>query len=997
MKTFDYEKTRKPEFFRENRLPAHSDHCWLLEGREEPVQSLNGEWLFSYAPSVDEAPAGFYAPSYDSSGWARIPVPSHWQLHGYGRPAYNNVQYPWDGHEAVSPGEAPRTYNPTGSYLLRFTPSEIFRGRRAVLRFEGYESGLAVWLNGDYVGYSEDGYTTTEFDVTDLLQEGDNLLAVRVFQFTTASWMEDQDFFRFGGLFRPVSLIAVPKTHIDDLRIETRLNDSFERGTLQVRLKTSGAAEIRAELYTADGCPCAQALLEPTVGPSTLRFSMKPIYPRLWSAEDPYLYDLRLEVRDPEGKLVETVSQPVGFRRFEIKDGLMLLNGKRILFRGVNRHEFSAEHGRAVTEEETEQDLLTMKRNNINAIRTCHYPNRSFLYRMCDRLGLYLIDEMNLESHGSWLMMQLGSVTPEQHVPGSRRDYKKAVLARAEAMYERDKNHPSVLIWSVGNESFSGDNLLAASNYLRKVDKRPVHYESVIHDPRYQATSDIFSNMYWPAEQIREALRKDSSRPAISCEYGHAMGNSFGNMERYIALSEEVPAYQGGFIWDYIDQALWHELPDGHRVLGYGGDFDDRPHDGNFSGDGICFADDRSPSAKMAEVKALYQGLRLTLRDGLLTIRNRYLFTNSSRFACTVRLLREGVPVAEEALETDVPPEGEREYPLLLWPREPDTLYALKVSFTLREDTNWAEAGHEVAFACCEIGSLPQKTHTGFPALVRGGMNLGVRFEDGEYLFSGVAPALVSCRAAGKELLKSPIRPCFWRAPTDNDRGAGLPAELGQWKLAELYQKGEPVSMTPGQNCLEVLFRYHLGTAPATSCELLYRVFDGGELELELRADPTAVGHPMPLFGVSFRMDSRFDRLRWLGLGPDESYCDRRSGVRPGIWETTAGESLSRYLKPQECGNRTGVHWAEITDADGVGLRLEGEGFELSVLPWTASELENADHVYELPPVTSTVVRASLRQMGVAGDDSWGARPAPAYMLPLEPLTFRLRIKPIRR
>lgn len=274
-------------------------------------------------------------------------------------------------------------------------------------------------------------------------------------------------------------------------------------------------------------------------------------------------------------------------------------------------------------------------------------------------------------------------------------------------------------------------------------------------------------------------------------------------------------------------------------------------------------------------------------------------------------------------------------------------------------------------------------------------MNLGVPFEGGEYLFSGTVAALISCRAGGRELLKSPVRPCFWRAPTDNDRGANLPGELGQWKLAELYQKPELVSMTPGQNCLEVLLRHHLATSPTVCCDLLYRIYQGGELELELRMDPTAVGCSAPLFGVSFRMDSRFDRLRWFGLGPEESYCDRRSGVRPGIWQTTAEESLSRYLKPQECGNRTGVHWAEITDENGLGLRLEGEGFELSVLPWTAAELESAEHTYELPPITSTVVRASLKQMGVAGDDSWGARPAPEHMLPLKPLTFRLRMKPI--
>ena len=991
MSGFSYNKTLRPDFFQENRLPAHSDHRWTLPEGRDPVQSLNGLWKFCYAKSVDAAPEGFFAEDYACGDWSEIPVPAHWQLHGYGHPAYDNIQYPWDGHEAVVPGEAPQKYNPVGSYVYDFIPADIFRGRRALLRFEGFESGLAVWLNGQYVGYSEDGYTTTEFDVTDLLREGSNRLAVRVYQFTTASWMEDQDFFRFGGLFRPVSLVAVPKVHVEDLRIVTKINDRFDRATLQVRLKTTAPVDVCAELTAADGEPWGEARITKEEA-GVLRFSMARICPRLWSAEDPYLYELCLEVRDRSGDLMETIREPVGFRRMEIKDGLMLLNGKRLLLRGVNRHEFSAEHGRAVTEAETELDLLTMKRHNINAIRTCHYPNRSFLYRLCDKYGLYLIDEMNVESHGSWVMMQLGVIPPEQHVPGSRRDYRRAVLARAEAMYERDKNHPSVLIWSCGNESYSGDNLLAAARYFRKVDFRPVHYESVVHDPAYRETSDLFSNMYWPAEKIREALAQDSSRPAISCEYGHAMGNSYGNMERYIRLSEEVPAYQGGFIWDYIDQALWKTLPEGGRFLGYGGDFDDRPHDGNFSGDGVVYADDRSPSPKLAEVKALYQGLRLTIADGKLTVLNRNLFTPSSVYACTVRLYREGVLQAEAPLETDVPPEGEDQYELPLWPEALDTVYGVNVSFTLKRDTLWAEAGHEIAFASWVGGHLPQQKPVGYPLCVRGGMNLGVPFAGGEYLFSGLQCALVSCRTGEKELLKAPVKPCFWRAPTDNDRGAGLPLELSRWKTAELYQKGEPVSITPLQDCVEVLFRYRLGADSADCCMLRHRIYGEGLLQMTLELDTET---PPSEFGLCLMLPADCSNLRWLGLGPEENYCDRHNGVRHGIWKTTARESLSRYLKPQECGNRTGVYWAEITDAEGDGIRLSGEEFEISVLPWTSHELENADHICELPPSRRTVVKACLKQMGVAGDDSWGARPAPETLLPAGKLSFSLWMRPV--
>ncbi len=996
MKQFDYAVLGDPAVFRENREPPHSDHLWKLPGGGDPRLSLNGKWYFHYAENLAGTVPDFFAAGFDCSGWDTIPVPSHIQLQGYGHPQYVNVQYPWDGCETVAPGEAPGDFNPVGSYIRLFTLPDWMAGKRVYLSFQGAESALAVWVNGNYVGYGEDGFTPSEFEITDYLIDGENRLAVQVFRWTAASWYEDQDFFRFSGLFRDVYLYAVPHTHVRDLSVATRLSDGFSRAAVEISTETLGSGSLLCRLYDGERETARQE------GPVGVPLTLTVDRPRLWSAEDPALYRLELTVLDGAGEVTEVITQPVGIRRFAIENGLMLLNGKRILFRGVNRHEFSARHGRCVSEEETLQDILTMKRNNINAIRTSHYPNQSFLYRLCDEYGLYVIDEANIESHGAWNMVELGRIPLSEHIPGDDPKWLPGVLARAEAMVRRDRNHPSVLIWSCGNEAFGGRNLLEVSRYLHRVDTRPVHYEGTVRDTRYPETSDIFSNMYWPAEDIRAALEKDSSKPAISCEYGHAMGNSFGNQLRYALLAEEVPAYQGGFIWDYIDQAIEKKDRFGNPFLGYGGDFGDRPNDGNFSGDGIVYAGTRLPSPKMQEVKAVYQNLRLRVADGGVEVANHYLFTSTAAFVCVEQLFREGVLLGEASLETDVPPGERGSYPLPLWPEKLDGEYSAVVSFRLREDCPWAPAGHEVAFGEWTGGTMAvQPRPARMPEVVDGAWNLGVRGENFRILFSKAKQAMTSYRYKGRELIQSAPMPNFWRAPTDNDKGCQAPFRFAQWKAASLYAvpgtlTGEPsCRIARGENYVEITFSYLLPTSPRSGCAAAYRVFAGGEVEVTLTSDAAKTVGPMPEFGMLLKMDADFHRLRWYGRGPEETYCDRKTGGRLGVYETTAEESMAAYLAPQECGNRTGVRWAEVTDGSGVGLRFEGEGMEFSALPYTPHELENAAHPHELPPVHHTVVRAALMQMGLGGDDSWGARPAAEYLLPKKPLTFRFTLRAV--
>ena len=605
MKQFDYAKVKDPEYFRDGRLDAHSDHVYYAS--EEEVwdketsyrESLNGLWKFQYARNYESAIPGFEAEDYNCKDWEDIYVPAHIQMEGYDAPQYANVQYPWEGHEDIHPGEIPTHFNPTASYVKYFTVPEQMKGKRLFISFQGAESGLALWLNGKFVGYSEDSFTPSEFELTEYVKEGENKLAAQVYKWTASSWCEDQDFYRFSGIYRDVYLYTVPEVHVNDLRIRAIPEESLQTADLELVTKTWGSGKLKVVL-SKDG----ETILEDEKeisGEDT--FSWKIDAPALWSAEDPQLYDLGLTVSDANGNVQEIIPQKVGFRRFEMKDGIMTLNGKRIVFKGVNRHEFSSVSGRHVSEEELRKDLTTMKLNNINAIRTCHYPDMSKIYELCDEFGLYMIDETNLESHGSW---DVAEMTKDftYTVPHNKPEWLEMMLDRANSMYQRDKNHPAILIWSCGNESFGGKDIFEMSQLFRREDPtRLVHYEGLFHDRSYNDTSDMESQMYPSVESIKEFLAKDDSKPFICCEYTHAMGNSCGAMHKYTDLTDTEPKYQGGFIWDYIDQSIYKKDRYGKEFQAYGGDFGERPTDYNFSGNGIAYGGDREASPNMQEVK----------------------------------------------------------------------------------------------------------------------------------------------------------------------------------------------------------------------------------------------------------------------------------------------------------------------------------------------------------------------------------------------------------
>ena len=585
-----------PRVFAVNRLDAHSDHTWYTEAGDLR-QSLDGAWRFAYSASPAARPADFWQPDASLDGFDEIAVPGHIEMQGYGQIQYINTMYPWDGRHALRPPHIAWDDTPVGSYVKTFTLDQALQGKRVCVSFQGVERAFYCWCNGHFVGYSEDSFTPADFDLTAFLQPGENRLCVEVYKNCSGSWLEDQDFFRFFGIFRSVYLYAKPALHIEDLWLQAGLEPDNTTGTLAPRLRLSAA-----EGASLEGCSfhCTVAAPGGAVlwdAPMPLRadgsgyvYGLPVRLPgiRKWDHSDPALYTVTLTLRDAAGAVQETVPYQTGFRRFGLRDGVMELNGERIVFNGVNRHEWNPASGRAIGPEDMYRAMETFRRNNINAVRTCHYPDQTLWYELCDQNGIYMIDEANLESHGSW--QKMSAVEPSWNVPGSLPEWRDCVVDRARSMFERDKNHTAILIWSCGNESYAGEDILAMSEFFRQNDPgRLVHYEGVFHCRAFDRISDMESRMYAKPEEIRAYLESGPAKPFILCEYMHDMGNSLGGMESYIRLLDH-PRYQGGFVWDYMDQALWQQGPRGRR-LGYGGDFGERPTDYAFSANGIVFAD----------------------------------------------------------------------------------------------------------------------------------------------------------------------------------------------------------------------------------------------------------------------------------------------------------------------------------------------------------------------------------------------------------------------
>jgi beta-galactosidase len=1017
------EWNNNPQIYQLNRLEAHATlmpyetEAAALAGVREAspfYQSLNGTWKFHFAENAEGRPQNFYTNDFDSSNWADMPVPSHWQLQGFDFPQYTNIIYPWVGHEDLKPPFAPVKYNPVGSYVRSFSIPEGWNGQPVYMSFQGVESAFYVWVNGDLVGFSQDSFTPADFDITPYLIEGENKLAVEVYRWSDASWLEDQDFWRLSGIFRDVYLYSTPTAHIADFKVNTNLDSACEDAELHIQAtitnydgQSQGVHQVEAMLYDGDQQTLWEEPLRVGIQTSghakqSVEFSAHMDRPAKWSAESPYLYTLVLRLWNEEGTLLETESCKVGFRKFEIEDGLMKINGEVIVFKGVNRHEFDRDRGRSVDAESMLADILLMKQYNINAVRTSHYPNNPLWYELCDQYGLYVIDETNLETHGSW---SYGQEELGETVPGSRPEWTGAVLDRANSMLQRDKNHPSIVIWSLGNESSGGDNFLKMHDFLRETDpSRVVHYEGIFHWRESDRASDIESHMYSKIEKIEEYAKNKPKKPFILCEYSHAMGNSCGNLFKYWELFDQYPILQGGFIWDWIDQSIRTTTADGITYQAYGGDFGDTPNDGNFCGNGLIFAD-RSVSPKLHEVKKCYQNVKFAAVDaakGQIQVTNQFLFTNLNEFDWTWTIARNGVAAASGVCNNSLAPGETAVVELALDSVEshfPNDEFVLTLSLVLKNDTSWGVKGHEIAWEQFILPTVNLAAHTrnweaekesaaaisteSAIQLVTSAEEITLKGDHFSLQFNAVTGDLTSYLYEGLELFQTGPVPNFWRAFTDNDRGNQHHIRCATWQEAGSGRKLLAFQAKPlDAGRAEVRVRYELATQPTSEVQLVYTVSTSGEVQVGMQLTPGDKLPEIPEVGVMFELDAAFETITWYGRGPHENHWDRNVGAKLALHSGTVEEQFVPYLRPQECGNKTDVRWATLTNAAGRGLRIAGlPTVELNALPYSPSELEAHDHPYKLPVSDKVVLRVNYKQMGVGGDDSWGARTHPEFTL----------------
>ena len=991
--------------FEVNRTPAHSNHkCFTHDPQSgeysDLTQSLDGEWRVEIvqASDIDFNEEPFVAENFDDSAFYRTQVPGHLQMAGLLKNKYVNIQYPWDGHENPLEPNVPEN-NHVALYRRKFVVSKRLAdtkesGGSVSIVFHGMATAIYVWVNGLFAGYGEDGFTPNEFDITDLLHDGENVVAVACYEYSSASWLEDQDFWRLHGLFRSVELTAQPHVHVENMQLEADWDAESGTASLDAALSVrnaSDAATISATLKDSEGNVVWEASTNADANTTFVSGSLQGLEP--WSAESPSLYELEVNVIDQAGNIVEAAVQKVGFRRFRIENGIMTLNGKRIVFKGADRHEFDAKRGRSITEQDMIDDVIFCKRHNINAIRTSHYPNQERWYDLCDEYGIYLIDETNLETHGSWCLPG-DVVTAETAVPGSKAHWEGACVDRVNSMVRRDYNHPSVVIWSLGNESYTGDVFRAMYKHVHDIDpNRPVHYEGVTKNRDYDDVTDIETRMYEHADVVEEYLKNDPQKPYISCEYMHAMGNSVGNLDEYTAL-ERYPHYQGGFIWDFIDQAIYATQPDGSTRLCYGGDFGDRPSDYEFSGNGLVFAD-RTPTPKAQEVKQLYSNVHIDVTDRSVSIKNDNLFISTGGYQFVLRILADGEPVWQSERRFDVPADSactfDVEWPVDLYRANADEL-VLEVSQRLAEATDWAPAGYELAFGQTIVAGTKAAEDAALPAdgiVTVGRWNAGVQGSGREILLSRTQGGLVSYTFDGHEfVLRRPAITTF-RALTDNDRGAGHGFERAQWMAAGRYARCvDNVIEQVDEDTLKAVYTYELATPQCTKVTVGYTADTTGRLNLHVEYPGESGELPtIPAFGIEWTLPVQYSNLRFFGAGPEETYQDRKH-AKLGVWSTDAFKDHAPYLMPQETGNHEEVRWAEITDENGHGLRVSRANgaapFAVSLQPYSSFMIEEAQHQDELPAPKHMFLRVLAAQMGVGGDDSWMSPVHSQYHIPAD-------------
>ena len=1034
-----------------NKEPGHSTYIpyatipqALADFADESpyYQCLNGTWKFNWVKHPDLRPVDFYKPGFDVSYWDDIEVPSSWQMKGYGKPIYTNVTYPYAKNPPYIMAAVPANWtkhslpNPVGSYRRDFVIPDNWDGSEVYLHFAGVQSAMYIWVNGKKVGYSQGSMTPAEFDITPYLVKGKNMLAVEVYRWSDGSYLEDQDFFRLSGIFRDVFLFSVPKIHIRDFFVQSGLNDSFTSAQLKASLSFQnkgykGAVSVEGYLlkdrstWSGEKPVFSQQLTASASAKKAFDVNLETTvdHPELWSAEIPNLYQVIFVLKDAAGKTLEVVATPFGFRKIEIKDSQLWVNGKSVLLKGVNRHEVDPLNGRTVSYEGMLQDILLFKKFNINTVRTCHYPDHPDFYKLCDRYGIYMVDEANLETHG----MGYGKESLAHDVR-----WQKAHIDREVSMVQRDKNHPAVIIWSMGNEAGPGENFEACRNAIRNIDTgRPIHYE------RYNEVADIESCMYPKVEWLDETGAKDDPKPFFMCEYAHAMGNAVGNLQEYWDVIEKHKRLIGGCIWDWVDQGLQKEIPGkpGEYFFAYGGDFGDRPTDWNFCVNGLT-TPDRSITPKMEEVKKVYQYIAISpvdILNGKVNIKNKYQFINLKKFDLSWELACDGTVIEAGGLHPlDVEPGNSTEVsiPFSKPQLKAGGEYFLKVIFKLATDETWAPRGHVVAWEQMAVPFAVPSVEPVHPvsleslAYSESGDTINVSGKSFMLKFNKKAGTITDLKYFDTEVLKTKPEAIYgvkpetkmlykdtttderaagpmlniFRAPVDNDyifgKGPGV-----KWREAQLYDmqpevKNISTTLENGVLKIEENIESKAPKGYTVRQHTIYKIYGNGFVDVTTDFDPDKLDYPLAKLGFLMQMPEGFEKVTYYGAGPHENYRDRLHSAAIGQYETSVDDMFVPYLRTQSCGNRSNVRWFTVTNHNGTGMMIVADPLlNFSALHYTPLDLEKANHPYELTRRKGTILTVDLQHCGLGGG-SCGPAPLEKYLLKTEKATFSFSIRP---
>ena len=1014
-----------------NRLPARAYFFHYatpeaaLSGEpssSDGYMSLNGDWQFHYSRTPAEAPEAFFEESFDASGWRLLPVPSCWQMEGYGRPHYTNVKYPFP----VDPPRVP-TENPTGCYRREFTVTNEWKNRRVILRFEGVDSAFHVWMNGREVGFGKGSRLPSEFDITPYIRVGRNLLAVRAYQWSDGTYLEDQDMWWLSGIFRSVCLLAVPRTHMGDLQVTTKLDAAYRDSDLNVRvtLRKSEKAVAKCVVQMVLLDPAGRAVLKDAVAAkadvkggseATLELQTHIPNPLKWSAESPALYTLLLTLKDVKGKAIAVVPTKIGFRSVELKGGNVLVNGVRVMFKGVNRHDHHPDLGRAVPLEAMLKDVLLMKQHNINAVRTSHYPNDPRFLDLCDKYGLYVIDECDQECHGFAIVGKWEQLAEDP-------EWEAAHLDRMERMVQRDKNHPCVIMWSLGNETKFGRNHVAMARLARTLDPtRLIHYERDLD----AQVSDVFSRMYPPVAEVAKfgEGKEDftyggkvtpeqyaGKKPLILCEYAHAMGNGPGGLKEYWETFYKYKSLQGGFVWEWLDHGIRRRTPDGKEYFAYGGDFGDQPNDGNFVIDGLVFPD-RTPSPGLTEYKKVLEPVlveALDVASGKIKITNRYDLISLDHLRLDWSIEADGVVIQAGTLPTPKVEAGANQVITIPFSPPSPTAgieYWLNIRFLLASDALWASVGHEVAWAQFQLPvkaeAIPAVPSGGRLSCKKDGNLLCVEGRDFALAFDTAWGMISDWTCAGRRLLTKGPKLNFWRATTDNDRAGWGPERCDHiWREACLHLMQQRIDQVEhealGRDTVRIRVKARVAApvhARAYLCQYTYTIH-GGEVVIEVQGLPQGEWPIMlPRIGLQLAIPQDLDQVSWFGCGPSESYPDSKQAARVGLFRRTVDELYTPYVYPQENGNRSDTRWVAFADLRGHGLLAAGMPLiNFSAHRFTTEDLDNAKHTYDLPRRNEITVNLDYAQNGL-GSASCGPGVLPQYRLKPEKFAFVVKLRP---